>query len=41
MEVKMKALVDFKRDINNCDVLNVIQISKQYLDDDILNILDG
>ena len=35
----MKPLAEFKRDISNCDVLNVIQINKNYLDDDVINRL--
>jgi len=37
----MKPLEEFKRDISNCDVLNVIQISKNFFDDDVLNRLHG
>ena len=37
----MKTLAEFKRDIDNCDVLNVIQINKSYLDNDVLNRLHG
>lgn len=37
----MKTIKEFKRDICNCDVLNVIQINKSYLDEDVLNLLHG
>lgn len=41
MEGKMKSIIEFKEKINNCDVLNIIQIPVDLIDSDVLDRLNG